>query len=339
MKMNEIYRDAYAVLLPAFGDADFTVDSASFFRSGGVASLLGSTREEYVARRMSPARQRHETREQLTAYANRARALAGDVLIAVDYEIGGVHRLHQFGPQLAHPRDVLEMNDEEIKAFGSEAARAAKLCGVNFFLAPVIDLVTGSNPWLRDRTFSTDADIVGRIASAFIHGVQEEGLVATAKHFPGHPHVPVDPFDSDTAAVTATLEELAPNLRCFDATIAAGVRAIMTGPIPVDAIDPDQPSSSSAKVVDMLRGGHNFKGLIVSDDIDLPGTLRGRTVADVAVASLNAGVDLLLLASGPQVDEVATRIVRSVGDGDLSRDGLARAASAVRSLASSAWQA
>ena len=141
--MDEIYRDAYAVLLPAFGDADFTVDSASFFRSGGVASLLGSTREEYVARRMSSERQRHETREQLSAYANRARALAGDVLIAVDYEVGGVHRLHHFGPQLAHPRDVLEMNDEEIKNFGSEAARAAKLCGVNFFLSPVVDLVTG----------------------------------------------------------------------------------------------------------------------------------------------------------------------------------------------------
>jgi len=337
--MDQIYRDAYAVLLPAFGDADFTVDSASFFRSGGVASLLGSTREEYVARRMSPERQRHETREQLSTYANSARALAGDVLIAVDYEVGGVHRLHHFGPQLAHPRDVLEMNDDEIKSFGSEAARAAKLCGVNFFLGPVVDLVTGRNPWLRDRTFSTDADIVGRVASAFIRGVQEEGLVATAKHFPGHPQVLVDPFDSAIVTVTATLEELAPNLRSFDATIAAGVRAIMTGPIPVDAIDPDEPSSTSAKVVAMLRGAHNFKGLIVSDDIDLPGTLRGRTVADVAIASLKAGVDLLLLASGPQVDEVATHIIRSVEGGDLQRESLARAAHAVRSLAGSAWQA
>lgn len=337
--MNEISRDAYAVLLPAFGDIDFTVETASFFRSGGVASLLGSTREEYVARRMSPERQQSETRERFLAYASHARALAGNVLIAVDYEVGGVHRLHHFGPQLTHPIDVLEMSDEAVKDFGSEAARAAKLCGVNFFLAPVVDLVTGSNPWLRDRTFSVDAGTVARVASAFIRGVQEEGLVATAKHFPGHPHVPVDPFDSPTVTVTATLEELAPNLRCFDAVIAAGVRAIMTGPIPVDTIDPDEPSSSSAKVVAMLRGAHHFKGLIVSDDIDLPGTLRGRTVADVAIASLQAGVDLLLLASGPQVDEVAARIVRSVENGDLNRVSLARAANAVRSLADGAWQA
>src|SRR5438309_11480713 len=104
--MDEICRDAYAVLLPASGNTEFTVDAASFFRSGGVASLLGSTREEYVARRMSPERQKDETREQFSVFANRARALAGNVLIAVDYEVGGVHRLHHFGPQLAHPRDV-----------------------------------------------------------------------------------------------------------------------------------------------------------------------------------------------------------------------------------------
>lgn len=337
--MEEISRDAYAVLLPAFGDADFTVASASFFRSGGTASLLGSTREEYVARRMSPERQRNETREQLSRYARRARTLAGNVLIAVDYEVGGVHRLHRFGPQLALPSDVLEMNDREIEAFGAEAARAAKICGVNFFLAPVIDLVTGKNPWLRNRTFSIDADIVGRVASAFIRGVQSEGLVATAKHFPGHPHVPVDPFDSASVTVTATLEELGPNLRCFDAAIAADVRAIMTGPIPVDAIDPNEPASCSAKVVTMLRKAHHFNGLIVSDDIDLPGTLRGRTLADVAIASLKAGVELLLLASGPQVDEVAARIVSSVENGDLSRAALARAAHSVRSLADGTWQA
>ena len=337
--MDDISRDAYAVLLPAFDQANFSDASRLFFEFGGVASLLGSTREEYVARRMSPTRQASETPEQLTAYAGQARrAVAGDVLIAIDYELGGVHRLHRFGPQLSHPRDALEMSEEAVEAFGAEAARAALRCGINFFLAPVIDLVTGSNPWLRDRTISTDADVVGRLASAFIRGVQGQGVVATAKHFPGHPHVPVDPFDSNSVTVTASLEELAPNLRCFDAAISAGVRAIMTGPIPVDAIDSAEPSSTSAKVVAMLRQAHGFRGLIVSDDIDLPGTLRGRTVPDVAVTSLKAGVELLLLAAGPQVDEVASRIVRAVEAGDLQRQALARAAHAVRSLAAGAPQ-
>ncbi len=336
--MDDISHDSYAVLLPAFSTADFTEISSIFFESGGVAALLGSTRQEYLARRMSLERQQSETQEQLFGFARRARTLAGNVLIAADYELGGVHRLHLFGPQLTHPRDVLAMKAEAVEEFGAQAARAAKLCGVNFFLAPVIDLVTGSNPWLRDRTFSIDPEIVSLFASAFIRGVQANGVVATAKHFPGHPHVPADPFDSDTVTVTATLDELAPNLRCFDAAISAGVRAIMTGPIPFDAIEPGEPSATSAKVVTMLRKKHDFKGVIVSDDIDLPGTLRGRTVPEMAVKSLKAGTDLLLLAAGPQVEEVADRIVRAVQIGDLDRQVLARAALAVRALAAKAWQ-
>ncbi|TGR37196.1 glycoside hydrolase family 3 N-terminal domain-containing protein, partial [Mesorhizobium sp. M1C.F.Ca.ET.195.01.1.1] len=91
-----------------------------------------------------------------------------------------------------------------------------------------------------------------------------------------------------------------------------------------------------AKVVAMLRGAHRFRGLIVSDDLDLPGTLRGRTVPEAAMASLKAGVDLLLLAGGPQVDEVANTIIASVRAGKLERGVVARAASAVRLLAGDA---
>ncbi|TIT82367.1 MAG: glycoside hydrolase family 3 protein, partial [Mesorhizobium sp.] len=128
--MDDISRDAYAVLLPAFDKVEFTEASTSFFNAGGVASLLGLTREEYVARRMSAARQQSETPLLLLDYHNRARALAGDVLIAIDYELGGIHRLHKLGPQLPHPREVLEMKEIEIEHFGAEAARAARSCGI-----------------------------------------------------------------------------------------------------------------------------------------------------------------------------------------------------------------
>ena len=89
----------------------------------------------------------------------------------------------------------------------------------------------------------------------------------------------------------------------------------------------------------MLRKTHQFNGLIVSDDIDLPGTLRGRSVPDVAVTALKAGVELLLLASGPQVQQVAGQIVRAVEAGELEREVLSQAARKVRSLASTTIQA
>lgn len=200
--------------------------------------------------------------------------------------------------------------------------------GIDYFLAPVIDIVTGANPWLLNRCIGADPAIVARCATAFIKGVQSEGVAATDKHFPGHYDVPIDPHDSETITVTGTLADLEPGLRPYRDVIAAGVNSIMTGPIPVDALDLVQPSSSSKIVVDLLRGDYGFRGLIVSDDIDRPGTMRGCSLAEVAIT----GIDLLLLASS-QVDEIAAALVAAVQSGRLDRAKLASAAEAVRSLA------
>jgi beta-N-acetylhexosaminidase len=326
-------RDAHAVLLPAFDSATFDAGSAAFFENGGVASLLGSTRSEYVARRMSAERAEREAAETFQAYAAKAAAIAGNALIAVDYEIGGVHRLHRLGPQLPHPSVALEMSESELEDFGRKAGRAARDIGVNLFLAPVVDVVTGPNPWLLNRTLQADPKRIGRIASAFVRGVQAQRVAATAKHFPGHHAVIADPFHSADVTVGGSPKAVEAGLVPFRDVIASGVKAIMTGPIPIDVIDPNEPASTSRVIVHMLRAELSFRGLIVSDDIDLPGTLRGRTVPEVAVKALKAGVELLLLASGPQVKDVIARIVEAVETGELPEPVLKAAASRVRSLA------
>jgi beta-N-acetylhexosaminidase len=336
---DSVSRDAYAVLLPAFDSAEFTDESHAFFSRGGVATLLGCSRKEYVDRRMSQERQDYETPKLFRDYTANAKALAGDVLIAVDYEIGGVHRLHRLAPQLTHPSQALSMSVEAVEQFGHECGVAALKLGVNFFLSPVVDVVTGPNPWLRDRTLSSDPWRVASIAGAFIRGVQDTGVAATAKHFPGHHTVVIDPYDSSEVVVPGTLDEIAAGFVPFHAAIEQGVKAIMTGPVPVTAIDDVEPSSSSALIVEKLRAEFGFSGLIVSDDLDLPGTLRGRTIADVAVLSLLAGVELLLLASGPQVAEVAQRIVTAVESGELPRQTLETAAAKIRALAETSAQA
>jgi beta-N-acetylhexosaminidase len=327
-------RDAFAVLLPALGSADFTEESKFFFENGGVASLLGCSREEYVARRMNNARRETETAQVFASYAEQARAISPANLIAIDYEIGGVHRLHNLGPQIAHPSAALEMNTAQLEAFGRDAGSAAKKLGINFFLAPVVDVVTGDNPWLLNRTLQTDPNRVGRIASAFITGAQSQGVATTAKHFPGHHHVPRDPFDSDSVVVEGTVEETQQGLEPFRQAISAGVSAIMTGPIPVPALDQIEPASTSRIVVDLLRQELKFGGLVVSDDLDLPGTMRGRSLNQVAVQSLRAGVQLLLLAGGPQVQAVARHIAQAADSGELPQSVLRSAAEKVRELAS-----
>jgi beta-N-acetylhexosaminidase len=101
----------------------------------------------------------------------------------------------------------------------------------------------------------------------------------------------------------------------------------------VPALDPVRPASRSTIVVDLLRKKFGFSGLIISDDLDLKGTMRGDSIEDTAVDSLRAGVDLLLLSAGPQVDDVAAEIVEAVADGRVSRARLTEAADAVRRFA------
>lgn len=321
------------MLLPAFATVEFDEVSRTFFENGGVASLLGCTREEYVSRRMNNARKETETPEDLAAYGDKARSISHDVLIAIDYEIGGVHRLHNLAPQIAHPSVALEMSVSQLESFGRDAAVAAKRLGVNFFLAPVLDIVEGRNPWLLNRTLQAAPSSVGRITSAFIAGVQSQGVAATAKHFPGHRVVASDPYDSHEPVVEGSLDDLMRGIAPFRQAIAMGVDAIMTGPVPVMALDPEEPSSTSRIVVNTLRQDLGFDGLIVSDDLDLLGTLRGRTLENAVVQSLLAGVELLLLAGGEEIHTIAAHIAQATGAGVIPRQTLTAAADKVRSLA------
>jgi beta-N-acetylhexosaminidase len=331
-----LVNDAYAVLLPVFDSIDFSSQSKDFFENGGVASLLGCSRAEYVARRMSPARQNTETAELFLSYRRQAQAASGrNVIIAVDYEIGGVHRLHKLGPQLSNPRDAITKPIQEIEKFGIEAGNAARALGINLVLAPVLDAVSGENPWLLNRSLSADPDTVARISAAFIKGLQSTGVAATAKHFPGHHSTPLEPFESSRSTVPGGPKTLSSNLGPYFSAIAAGVKCVMMGPVPVEALDPSEPSSTSKIAVQLLRRQVGFGGLIISDDLDLPGTMRGRAITEVAVASLNAGVQLLLLASGKQIDEVANYITKAVQDERLPADALSSAATAIRNLADS----
>jgi beta-N-acetylhexosaminidase len=329
-----LLRDAHAVLLPAFDTLEFGPESERFFSNGGVAALLGCSRDEYVARRMTPQRQSAEDPAAFRAYNTRGRSISGgNIIVAVDYEIGGVHRLHRHGPQFSHPFSALAKTELEIEEFGVAAGKAAKTLGVNLILAPVLDAVSGENPWLLNRSLSPDPILVQRITTAYIRGLQRAGVAATAKHFPGHHVTALDPYDNATSFVPGGTENLTANLIPFAAAVTCGVKSIMMGPVPVQAVDPSEPSSTSKLAVALLRERLGFTGLIISDDLDLTGTMRGRSITEVAIQSLLAGVQLLLLASGPQIGDVAMHIVNAVEGGSLPLDTVRKAAAAVRTLA------
>ncbi|MFM0736838.1 glycoside hydrolase family 3 N-terminal domain-containing protein [Paraburkholderia xenovorans] len=331
--MNDLIQDAHAVLLPAFGGLELDDVVLRYLDNGGVSLLPGESREEYVARAMSDERRANESAEQFESMTALARERAGaGVIIAIDQELGGIQRLHQLAPSLPDFDKARELSADEITRQSAAVAKAARALGVNLFLAPIVDVVSGINPWLEGRNLGVDPTEVSRIACAFVRGVQAAGVAATAKHFPGHPLTRLDPALHE-AIVEATLDQLEPSLVVFKDVIGAGVSAVMSGPALVPAVDANEPSSTSRETLSLLRDQFGFQGLIISDDLDAPGILRGRTVEAVAVASLVAGADLLLVSSQAGLDTIVRTIVDAVKSGALAHERLADAARRVRSLA------
>ncbi|MFJ7792366.1 glycoside hydrolase family 3 N-terminal domain-containing protein [Pseudomonas sp. NPDC096950] len=330
---SELHQAAYSVLLPAFGDLHLDDNVRRYLSRGGVSILLGETRDEYVGRDMSQARKGTETQADFIDIAAEATALAGaPVLIAVDQELGGIERLHQLVPAIASRAQLKGLSAQAIEQRSFEMATVARGLGVNLFLAPIVDVVTGANPWLHNRHLGADPVEVSRVSCAFIRGVQRAGVIATAKHFPGHYVTENDPAIAE-ATVPGPLELLNDNLDVFKQVIATGVQAVMPGPAVFPAIDPDHSASTSAKVIGVLRDTLGFGGLIISDDLDAVSILRGHSITDTAVASLAAGAHLLLVSSESGLDAIAEAIVAAVQEGTLDRQVLLDAATKVRELA------
>jgi beta-N-acetylhexosaminidase len=326
---NQLQRAAYSVLLPAFSGLELDDTVRRYLSRGGVSILLGETRDEYLARNMSFERRRSETQAHFMGIAEQAAACADSpVLVAVDQELGGIQRLHRLVPGMPSADALKGMSADVIEARSYEMASSARVMGVNLFLAPIVDVVTGVNPWLHHRNLGPDPAEVSRIACAFIRGVQRAGVIATAKHFPGHYQTEHDP-----AVARATVPGPGDGLDVFRQVIAAGVQAVMPGPAVFPALDPSQSASTSQRVIGLLRDTLAFDGLIISDDLDAVSILRDNSITETAVTALKAGAHLLLVSSESGLDGIAQAIVDAVENGELDRQQLLNAANRVRHLA------
>ena len=224
------------------------------------------------------------------------------------------------------------MDDDDVHEVFSDYGRAANRLGVAMFLGPVLDVIEGTNEWLLNRSLATDLTQSARLGRIYCSAVQTSGVSVAAKHFPGYPDLAAHPVTEDVASVVprTTVDR---HLEPFEAVIGAGVDAVMVGPTAVQAIDPDQPAGTSAKVVGLLRS-LDFDGLVVSDDLDAASTMKGRSLSQVVIDSIRAGVQLLLVPGEPEsIDECALSLVHAVKAGKLEEEVLLSAAGAVALLA------
>ena len=252
-------------------------------------------------------------------FLSRLREGAGrPLLLMADYERGAGQ--HVSGMPELPPAMALGATRSPGAAYkaGKLTAITARAIGINVVLAPVLDVLTClENPIIGTRSFSSDPNLVAELGCAFIEGIQEEGVLACAKHFPGHGDTN---RDSHTAlpVVSGFSEEL--ELAPFSAAIRAGVGMVMTAHVVYSEVDPETPGTYSKIIMDeVLRDRLGFGGLLVTDALVMEGAKSG--AEDPAVLSLKTeSVGLVLYPEDP--DQAAEAIDRAVQDGRLKDETL-----------------
>lgn len=256
------------------------------------------------------------------------------LLVAADFEWGAAMRIS--GTTLFPPLMALGAAGSEELAYemGRITAVEGRAMGVHMTYSPVVDVnVNPDNPIISSRSIGESPESVGRLAAAFVKGCQENGMVATAKHFPGHGDTAMDSHDL-LPAIEADLDRLEKvELYPFSRAIESGVEAVMTAHLFVPALDatPGLPATLSPLIVTgLLRNKMGFKGLIVTDSMGMGGVTRGFSPREAALMAVKAGVDMVLLPPDPE--GVIDALVEAVRSGEISQARIDESARRVLAL-------
>jgi beta-N-acetylhexosaminidase len=248
------------------------------------------------------------------------------LLVGADLESGTSFRL--VGGTPFPPNMGVAAGGGELAAYdiGAITAREARSVGIHITFSPDADVNSNpDNPIINLRSFGEDPAAVSRLVAAAVRGIQDNGLLATAKHFPGHGDTDMDTH-LDLPATSANWARLdSVELRPFRAAIEAGVAAVMSAHIALPGVDPGthRPGTLSPVVqTAILRDSLDFRGLVVTDALNMGSLVRNYTPASIAVDALRAGADLLLQPADPAATIDA--VVAAVRDGRISRERLDR---------------
>ncbi len=250
-----------------------------------------------------------------------AKAGAPAPLVAIDQEGGEVERLPGLPPEHS-PAEIALDGARAARTEGQDTGRALSELGIDVDLAPVLDVPGVEGAFIASRAYSDDPAEVARLGATFGTAMQDQGVAATAKHFPGV-GLAVENTDLGASAIDASEAELEPGLVPFEAAIDAGFELVMVSNATYPALDPKRPASQSRRVVEgLLRERLGFDGAVITDDLGA-GALVGAGLdeGEAAVGAARAGADLLLVAltEGTQASDA---LVRAIRGGELERERL-----------------
>lgn len=212
-----------------------------------------------------------------------------------------------------------------VKEMGVAIGEQSNRMGVNFNFAPVVDVNTNpKNPIIGNRSYGSDVNNVAQKGIAYMNGMKDKKVLASAKHFPGHgdtstdSHYTLPVVGHDLQRLNSV--ELAP----FKQLIDAGVASIMVAHLSVPTLEPDPkiPSSLSKKIItDLLKNQMNFKGLIITDALNMDGVAKAYPAGEVDALAFEAGNDILLFSQAVKTGK--EKIIAKINSGEITEERLA----------------
>lgn len=246
-----------------------------------------------------------ESPEQVAELSRQAQELAQELplWVSVDQEGGRVARLKApftvWPPMMTLGRSG---DDGLVARFARALATELKAVGISLDYTPVLDIHTNpKNPVIGDRALAERADDVARLGTIMIRTLQENGIAACGKHFPGHGDTSTDSHFElpliEHPPDRIERVELVP----FRAAIEARVASIMTAHILIPAYDPERPATLSSRIVDrILKQDLGYDGLVLSDDLEMKAISGRYGMAEATVAAIAAGCDAVLMCGTDQ---------------------------------------
>jgi beta-N-acetylhexosaminidase len=258
------------------------------------------------------------------------------LLVSTDQEFGIVTRIPEGTSLLPTGLGVGAAHDPALteKSWAMAGSELAAL-GVNVDLAPDADVLGGldgaDNTVIGSRSFGSDPTAVAGQVTAAVKGLQSAGVAASPKHFPGHGHTSTDSHQAlpvlDQSRASLDADDLPP----FEAAISAGSWLIMAGHLDVRSIDPGVPATLSHKVLtDVLRDQLGYRGVVISDALNMEPVTSRYDAGQAAVHALLAGDDLLL--EPPNLAAAQQGLLSALGSGQLPKSRLVQAATRVLTL-------
>jgi beta-N-acetylhexosaminidase len=311
MSLKDIRRHVGQLAITGFGGHEIPSDLRAFAREFDLGGII------LFARNVADP-------DQVSDVSRQAEGLARELplWVSVDQEGGRVARLK--APFTVWP-PMMTLGRSGDEALAARFARALAVeltaVGISLDFTPVLDILTNAkNPVIGDRALSDRAEDVARLGRVIIKTLQEEGIAASGKHFPGHGDTSVD------SHFELPLVEHPPDridrveLEPFRAAIAEGVASIMTAHILIPALDPDRPATLSPTIVaGMLKKQMGYEGLVLSDDLEMKAIAAHYGIPDATVAAIAAGCDAVLMCGTDVETQVAAveAVIRATEDGSL----------------------